>query len=110
MKWAYTAAFPVLLMAMIALSIPELKAQIIEQDPNEPVTVIGYGSKDSLNKADETSIQTTGTVEGQPLYIWDDVKLLPEEVKRINPDDIESVNVLKSETAIEIYGDEGKMV
>ena len=108
MKWAYTAAFPVLLMAMIALSIPELKAQIIEQDPNEPVTVIGYGSKDSLNKADETSIQTTGTVEGQPLYIWDDVKLLPEEVKRINPDDIESVNVLKSETAIEIYGDEGK--
>ncbi|WP_461629747.1 M56 family metallopeptidase [Labilibaculum euxinus] len=42
------------------------------------------------------------------IYIVDGKKLSKKESEKIKPDDIESINVLKGETAIEKYGKKGK--
>jgi beta-lactamase regulating signal transducer with metallopeptidase domain len=44
----------------------------------------------------------------QPLYILDGKEILKNEMNRLNPNNIQSVNVLKGESASKKYGDKGK--
>lgn len=45
---------------------------------------------------------------GAPLYIVDGKEISKAEMDNIKPNDIESINVLKNESATKIYGDKGK--
>ncbi|MDD4778416.1 MAG: TonB-dependent receptor plug domain-containing protein, partial [Fermentimonas sp.] len=130
MKWAYTSAFPVLILAVVALSVPKLNAQVIRENSNEPFIVVGYGSMDSLvidvdqlrktetgakadtlikvEKIGETQIEIRGEAENQPIYILDGKKITNNEFKEISVDDIYSISVLKNESATAMYGNEGK--
>jgi N-acetylmuramoyl-L-alanine amidase len=44
----------------------------------------------------------------KPLYVLDGKIIKEEEFKKVNPDEIESVNVLKDKTATDKYGEKGK--
>ncbi|MEO6347359.1 MAG: M56 family metallopeptidase [Aquaticitalea sp.] len=46
--------------------------------------------------------------EKQPLFIVDGKTMFSDELSKINPNNIESVNVLKGEKEIESYGEKGK--
>jgi TonB-dependent SusC/RagA subfamily outer membrane receptor len=117
-KWAYTAALPVLLLSMISLSVPKLNAQIIKEDPKESIIVVGVRSPektdtivDALTKIEkdgETRIQLRGVGDNQPLYILDGKRMSNDEFNEINPNDIYSISVLKNESGFELYGKEGQ--
>ncbi|MDD2300405.1 MAG: TonB-dependent receptor plug domain-containing protein [Fermentimonas sp.] len=117
-KWAYTAALPVLLLSMISLSVPKLNAQIIKEDPKESIIVVGVRSPektdtivDALTKIEkdgETRIQLRGVGDNQPLYILDGKRMSNDEFNEINPNDIYSISVLKNESGFELYGEEGQ--
>lgn len=129
-KWAYTAVLPVLLLSMIVLSIPKLNAQTVEEEPAKPIKVVRTLSMDSVlvevdtdvvkisetkidtltrvRKEIQTEIQLRGEGDDNLLYIVDGEKVAKEAIKKINPNDILAVNVLKSKASIEQYGEEGK--
>ena len=44
----------------------------------------------------------------KPLYVLDGKIIKEEEFKKVNPDEIESVNILKDKTATDKYGEKGK--
>lgn len=46
--------------------------------------------------------------KGNPLYLIDGKEISNDELKSINPDQIESVSVLKDDSAVKLYGDKGK--
>jgi TonB-dependent SusC/RagA subfamily outer membrane receptor len=76
---------------------------------NDEIQVIGYGlKKDSLNSTgDKIIIRATGNSQGiQPLYILDGSEI--KSLDGISPDQIESISVLKNESAITLYGEKGK--
>lgn len=64
--------------------------------------------KDSTNKSDNSIIirNTNHSSGSEPLFFIDGKKV--KSIQGLNPDDIESISVLKEETAISIYGTEGK--
>ncbi len=67
----------------------------------------------SVNNADQTTnLTTAGIVKPNPLFVIDGEEqtgLQSAELdKKISPDDIESINVLKGESAIQKYGAKGK--
>jgi len=43
-----------------------------------------------------------------PLYIVNNTFISKEEMSKINPDDIKSINVLKGDKAVGLYGEKGK--
>ncbi len=100
-KWAYTAFSPVLLIAMIALSVPELNARVVENNP-QPNTLT------STENDSEQRVQLNGDGEKQPLYILNEKKISNDEFKELDVDNIYSVSVLKDEYATDVYGEEGK--
>jgi TonB family protein len=75
------------------------------------VTVIGYGINSGANQnvqsASGIQIRSTGTANN-PLIVKDGVVSPNTKMDDINPNDIESINVLKDEPAIAKYGDKGK--
>ena len=75
----------------------------------DEIQVIGYGMKnDSVNKSgNKIIIRATGNSQGnQPLYILDGSEI--KSIEGISPDMIESISVLKGESAIALYGEKGK--
>ena len=49
-----------------------------------------------------------GSIKNPPLYVVDGKITAAKKVEEINPNDIENINVLKGEQAIEKYGEEAK--
>ena len=47
-------------------------------------------------------------IPDEALWIIDQREATPEEVARLNPDDIESITVFREQTATDIWGDRGK--
>ncbi|HBX20906.1 MAG TPA: hypothetical protein DEF88_10715 [Porphyromonadaceae bacterium] len=106
-KWLYAIGVPVLALSAVILSVPSLQAQpVVEKNKNLPddsVKVIGYGDM-------PTSIHLLARDKksplDNPLYIVDGEKV--KDISSINPEDIESISVLKNQYAVEQYGEEGK--
>jgi len=76
---------------------------------NQEVTVIGYGTKSKGNSFPGDSIKVRGvaSVSGvQPLYILDGKEV--SSLDGISPESIESISVLKNESATAVYGEKGK--
>lgn len=145
MKWNYAMALPALFLAMVALSVPKLKASIPEKKSGETVekeTTVSIQTRDSvmisvlgsvdLNtdpldlgktkivpKDSAFTIDSRGNVNivirgykgyngtNNPLIIVDEKRITADEFKQLKPDDIESISVLKGQSAIDIYGDDG---
>ena len=59
-------------------------------------------------KVTENGIRITSKTNERPIYFLDGVETTMEYVKTINPDDIESVNILKDKAAEDKYGAKGK--
>jgi TonB-dependent SusC/RagA subfamily outer membrane receptor len=68
------------------------------------ITVIGYGISKTSPDSSKIRIRSgkTGT---QPLFILDGKEI--ESIEAISPDQIESISVLKDESATTIYGEKG---
>ena len=71
------------------------------------VTVIGYGAKSDSNiKTSQTTINEINSAN-PPLYILDGKEISGAEMKKLDPNSIQSINVLKNKAATDIYGDKG---
>ncbi|AZQ43934.1 M56 family metallopeptidase [Nonlabens ponticola] len=69
-------------------------------DPQDPMTIIATD--------DLPDPYTLYNGKSKPLFILDGKEAGEEEFRNINPQQIESVSVLKDENAISLYGDKGK--
>ncbi|RXK58734.1 hypothetical protein ESA94_15195 [Lacibacter luteus] len=69
------------------------------------VTVVGYGT--STNKP--ATIKLRGKIStDNVLYILDGKEVTAEEVNQMEPNNIQSISVLKDESAVKLYGEKGK--
>lgn len=66
-------------------------------------------SSDGSSKSKNIIISFTGNLkEGDPLYIIDDQIADGDMLKKLNPNIIERIDVLKNESAVDYYGDKAK--
>lgn len=77
------------------------------------IPFISFAQNDSVQLEDKSAKKvdtemTPAVTSNKPLYFVDGTKTKESVVNEINPDAIESINVLKGEKAIEKYGEEGK--
>ncbi len=73
------------------------------------VKVTGYANNQNENTSTNTGvkIRSTGT-SGKPLMVVDGIISENKKVEDFDPETIESINVLKNETATQKYGERGK--
>lgn len=64
--------------------------------------------KDSTKTTVRVTVQDFKNSDVQPLYILDGKVISSEELKNVNPLEIESMNVYKDEKAIQLCGEKGK--
>lgn len=48
------------------------------------------------------------TIQQHPLYIVDGDETCPEDINKIDPNEIKAINVFKDKSSTEMYGDKGK--
>ncbi len=98
----------------------ELFEHKVEKDENnlvialqpEEVLVVGSGKMEDFKKDKDNEqgvkivVRGTDALKGEPLFFVDGKEV--ESLNDINPDDIESISVLKDKSAIELYGEKGK--
>lgn len=70
-------------------------------------SIIVLGRKDSIKAKPVKKVSAISTSLSEPLYIVDGKKV-EDGIKHIDPDNIESISVLKDKSATEYYGEEGK--
>jgi len=76
-------------------------------DSNPEVTVVGYGS--SQASSGKISLRSVGNLaNSSPLVVIDGTIQKEKTIKDIDPKTIQSINVLKNESAIQKYGDAAK--
>jgi len=71
------------------------------------VIVVGAPKTDTSNNKRPVTLMLTG-MTAEPLYVIDGKKAKQDDLKAINPADIESINVIKGKPADALYGKEGK--
>ena len=74
--------------------------------PNKPQIIV-LGAKDSVKVELKEKAIFTNAEELQPLYIIDGIKS-QEGIKNLSPDDIESISVLKDQTATDHFGNDAR--
>jgi TonB-dependent SusC/RagA subfamily outer membrane receptor len=100
------------------------KVQVIDPQEIDNVSVLkgdaatsvyGTEAKDGVviittknNGHSSSTERRMGVSDGNPLILMNGVAITKEEMDKINPHDIESVNVLKGEQATRLYGEKGK--
>lgn len=75
------------------------------------IPFVSFAQNDSVLTSNKSEIIITCKKcdnSKKPLYFIEGKLVNESEVEKIDPDEIESINVLKREKAIEKYGDEGK--
>lgn len=75
-----------------------------KKEPAEKITVVGYGATKNEAKAIET-VSENAVSDAKPLYVVDGKPVA--EIESLNPEQIESVSVLKGAEATNLYGTEG---
>ncbi|WP_100616048.1 M56 family metallopeptidase [Confluentibacter citreus] len=84
------------------------KAKTFEGKTMNNVTVVGYGTMSDSTKTIRIGHKLDIGKDKHPLVIVDGKESPQEEFEKLNPDKIESMTVLKDETATKKYGDKGK--
>lgn len=89
------------------------KKEKTEADPNKEVVAVGYGKIQNENQNNLPSsgfqIRSFGTND-KPLIVVDGVLSENQDMSKINPETIESINVIKNEEATKKYGVQAKGV
>lgn len=80
---------------------------IPEDNASENVYIIKKDNGDIEKKVIKTKTVSTNSAD-KPLVFLDGKEISSEEMDKINPNDIESINVLKGESALKKYGEKGK--
>lgn len=94
-----------------AVSVPGKVSATSPASPVKEVTVVGYVTGAATTTTKKPSLGLgfgNGTNAEEILYIVDGKETKYEEVGKIDPENIESVNVLKGENAEKLYGAKGK--
>jgi TonB-dependent SusC/RagA subfamily outer membrane receptor len=84
------------------------------KSPLEPVVAEGYAqtittASGKTTKANKTTLGfRNGTIPDDILYIVDGKEAIYSEIQAIDPNTIESINVLKDDAAVKAYGSKGK--
>ena len=63
--------------------------------------------KEEARKLSEEELEKVNGGGPDPLYVVDGVKIMTDGLGNINPDDFESIDVLKGASATAIYGTRG---
>ncbi len=71
------------------------------------VVIVGAPKTDTTNNKRPVTLMLTG-MTAEPLYVIDGKKAKPDDLKAIDPSNIESITVLKDKSAETIYGKDGK--
>jgi len=107
----------VLQFMMVGYKLFEYKVEkaennlVISLQPEE-VLVVGSGKMEDveIDKDKElggkVAVRGTDALKGEPLVFVDGEEV--ESLNDVDPDDIESISVIKSKTAIELYSEKGK--
>lgn len=61
-----------------------------------------------LTSTKGTNFRIRGINGSENLFIVDGKEIKKDELNQLNPDDIDSINVLKDESAVKIYGEKGR--
>jgi TonB family protein len=112
------------LESQIVISFVGLVTQSVEPDSKNPmkitlpraninlenVVVVGYGKIPNAPAGTTIEIKHhDSSANDKPLlYILDGKEVPKSEIDKLNPDDIESISVLKNHIALDIYGDKAK--
>jgi TonB-dependent SusC/RagA subfamily outer membrane receptor len=70
--------------------------------------VSGISIRGKNKNAATFSLSGQSDAKSKPLYILDGKEMTEDEAKDINPDRIESIEVLKDSSAVTLHGDKGK--
>ncbi len=88
----------------VAFRLPELEKEEKDVTPEDAATMIGYYSPEkSATQSESENPEVLIFLDGNSVPNMEDL----EDQFGVKPEDIESVNVLKGEAAIEKYGQEG---
>ncbi len=74
------------------------------------VVVVGYGPKNAQPASQEKTRINLKSIDGKnaPLYVLDGKVISEEEMNAVDPNHIESISVLKDESATKAYGSKGQ--
>ena len=84
-----------------------LKQNVLDELEKKAKTVIVRKTETGTEKYIIVNSQS-GKDAANPTYYLDGVKITENQMKAISPNDIESINVLKGEQALNKYHEEGK--
>lgn len=99
MRWVYAMALPALFLGMTLLSAPTLNAKS-PQAPKDTTLPVDTG---------KVHIQIVGTsLKDKPLVFVDGQKATTEVYNELQPDEIESITVIKDKIETEVYGEDGR--
>jgi TonB-dependent SusC/RagA subfamily outer membrane receptor len=73
---------------------------------DEELKVIGYGKQKDAPTVDQLAFKLDGDMANPPLYVVDGKET--KSVESLSPNAIESISVLKDESATSLYGEKGK--
>ncbi|WP_346858989.1 carboxypeptidase-like regulatory domain-containing protein [uncultured Draconibacterium sp.] len=73
---------------------------------DEEINVIGYGKQKDAPTVDKLALKLNGDEANPPLYVVDGK--ISKSIEYLAPDAIESISVLKDESATSLYGEKGK--
>jgi len=79
-----------------------------DSDTEENVFIIKEDGSKTTKHTSKNVMVFSDNDEEDPLFLLDDKEISKEEMGKINPDNIKSIEVLKEGAAIEKYGDKGK--
>ncbi|MCL2651298.1 MAG: TonB-dependent receptor plug domain-containing protein [Candidatus Azobacteroides sp.] len=97
----------------VRIDSTKVKEKVIDKKETTPtvaVTVQTFGtqSNDTI-EASHVTVNIRGLENASPpLFVVDGKETSPSSINDINPNRIESIDVLKDKSAIEVYGDKGK--
>lgn len=72
---------------------------------SDTVVVVGYGSMGDTNKEKKETVLKISGIEKQPLVFIDGDEVARSEMDKIDPNNIQSISVLKDAHGIEKYGE-----
>lgn len=74
------------------------------------IPFLGKAQNDTIKVDRQNRTEVTEEIkeEAQPLYIFDGKEVTIDQINKIDPEDIERIEILKNEKAIEKYGEKGK--
>lgn len=76
---------------------------------NEEVVVVGYGKNQSAGQSSSSNVKIRPIDDANPpLFIFDGEEISKKQMEEINPDQIQSMNVLKNNSATDLYGDKAR--